>query len=114
MRLLPEGSFPVSRESERATLPSALSCTTWGFSYDLAYAKIRWALTPPFHPYPSPPVASGHCQLPVKSTKVRGNRRLLALETSDLLFISNEPTTDADYWQLMVLGGLFSVTLSVT
>ena len=54
MRLLPEGSFPVSRENERATLPSALSCTTWGFSCGSAYANTRWALTPPFHPYPAP------------------------------------------------------------
>ena len=29
--------------------------------------KIRWALTPPFHPYPTPPVASGRCQLSVAS-----------------------------------------------
>jgi len=114
MRLLPEGFFPVSRENERATLPSALSCTTWGFSCDPAYAKIRWALTPPFHPYPTPPVASGRCQLSVKSTKVRGKETPWALEASDLLFVSNEPTTDTDYWQLMMLGGLFSVTLSVT
>ena len=42
--------------------PSALSCTTWGFSCDPAYAKIRWALTPPFHPYPPPPVGSCQCQ----------------------------------------------------
>ena len=56
MRLIPEGFFPHSRENGRATLPSALSCTTWGFSCGSAYAKARWALTPPFQPYPAPPL----------------------------------------------------------
>jgi hypothetical protein len=52
------------------------------------------------------------CQL--NQLKLAVNRRLRALEAFVLLFISIEPTTDTDYWQLMVLGGLFSVTLSVT
>ena len=56
MRLIPEGFFPLSRENGQATLPSALSCTTWGFSCGYAYAKARWALTPPFQPYPAPPL----------------------------------------------------------
>jgi hypothetical protein len=59
--------------------PSALSCTTWGFSCDPAYAKIRWALTPPFHPYPPPSVASSRCQLSVESTKIRGKKNAFGL-----------------------------------
>jgi hypothetical protein len=53
MRLIPEMFSPLSRKDERATRTSALSCTTWGLSCDPAYAKTRWALTPPFHPYPA-------------------------------------------------------------
>ena len=59
MRLLPEGFFPHSREGEQATLPSVLSCTAWGFSCDSAYANARWALAPPFHPYPAPLALGG-------------------------------------------------------
>ena len=54
VRLIPEDLFPLSRKSERATRSSALSCTAWGLSCDPACARIRWALTPPFHPYPAP------------------------------------------------------------
>jgi hypothetical protein len=54
VRPIPEVHSPLSRKVERATHTSALSCTTWGLSRDLAYAKIRWALTPPFHPCPAP------------------------------------------------------------
>ena len=54
VRLLPEGFFPHSREKRAGNPPSALSCTTWGFSCGSAYANARWALTPPFHPYPAP------------------------------------------------------------
>ena len=58
------------------------------------------------------PAVGVSCQL--NQLKFAAKRRLRALEASDLLFISNEPTTDTNDWQLMVLGGLFSVTLSVT
>src|SRR5271154_7054519 len=58
------------------------------------------------------PVVGVSCQL--NQLKFAAKRRLRALEASDLLFISNEPTTDTDHRQLMMLGGLFSVTLSVT
>ena len=54
VRLIPEDFFPLSRKSERATRSSALSCTAWGLSCDPACARTRWALTPPFHPYPAP------------------------------------------------------------
>ena len=54
----PRVSSRFRGKNEPATFPSALSCTTWGFSCDSAYAKIRWALTPPFHPYPARSVAS--------------------------------------------------------
>jgi hypothetical protein len=58
------------------------------------------------------PAVGVSCQL--NQLKFAAKRRLRALEASDLLFISNEPTTDTNDWQLMVLGGLFSVILSVT
>jgi hypothetical protein len=38
----------------QATRSSVLSCTAWGFSCNPAYAKVRWALTPPFQPCPAP------------------------------------------------------------
>ena len=38
----------------QATRSSVLSCTAWGFSCNPAYAKARWALTPPFQPSPAP------------------------------------------------------------
>jgi hypothetical protein len=66
----PRGSSRIRGKKRAGNPPSALSCTTWGFSCGSAYANARWALTPPFHPYPAPS------------------------------------------W--MVLGGIFSVTLSVT
>jgi hypothetical protein len=50
----PRGFSRIREKSGQATLPSALSCTTWGFSCGSAYANARWALTPPFHPYPAP------------------------------------------------------------
>jgi hypothetical protein len=89
VRPIPEVHSPLSRKVERATHTSALSCTTWGLSRDLAYAKIRWALTPPFHPCPAPSL-----------------RTLNGIEPSDLLA---EPNCEG-----MVPGGLFSETLSVT
>ena len=58
VRPIPEVYSPLARQVERATHTSALSCTTWGLSCDLAYAKIRWALTPPFHPCPAPSLPS--------------------------------------------------------
>src|SRR5271166_2675262 len=54
VRLLPEVFFPLPREKRAGNPTSALSCTTWGFSCGSAYANARWALTPPFHPYPAP------------------------------------------------------------
>jgi len=80
VRLLPEGFFPHPREKRAGNPPSASSCTTWGFSCGSAYANARWALTPPFHPYPAP---SGIIQ-------------------------------HGAGWCRVVLGGIFSVTLSVT
>jgi hypothetical protein len=58
----------------QATLSSALSCTAWGFSCDLVFTKVRWALTPPFQPYPAPFWrGEGHCWNPATPTKmVRG------------------------------------------
>ena len=34
--------------------PPIWSCSRWGFPCRSAYAVTRWALTPPFHPYPFP------------------------------------------------------------
>jgi hypothetical protein len=89
VRPIPEVYCPLSRKVERATRTSALSCTTWGLSCDLAYAKIRWALTPPFHPCPAPSF-----------------RTLNGIKPSDLLAGAKLRRDGA--------GGLFSETLSVT
>jgi hypothetical protein len=78
------GFLPLSRKSERATHSSALSCTAWGLSCDPACARIRWALTPPFHPYPSEEVVS--CQLSVKShRKFAAYRPIRAVEPRNYL-----------------------------
>jgi hypothetical protein len=85
VRLIPEVSiFPLAQKKiGQATLSSALSCTAWGFSCDLVFTKVRWALTPPFQPYPAPFWrGEGHCWNPATPTK-------------------------------MVRGGIFSVILSV-
>src|SRR5271166_403357 len=67
VRLLPEGFFPLPREKRAGNPPSALSCTTWGFSCGSAYANARWALTPPFHPYPAPSSIIQHHPAPLSA-----------------------------------------------
>ena len=67
VRLLPEGFFPHPREKRAGNPPSALSCTTWGFSCGSAYANARWALTPPFHPYPAPSSIIQHHPAPLSA-----------------------------------------------
>src|ERR1700675_4676825 len=81
VRLLPEGFFPRLRgKNERAAPPSALSCTTWGFSCDSAYAKLRWALTPPFHPYPARLVVSASASVSQTSIEVSATETLVRLQ----------------------------------
>jgi len=89
----PRGSSRIRGKKRAGNPPSALSCTTWGFSCGSAYANARWALTPPFHPYPAP-----------SSPTFR--------RPEDLLGSYARPESGAG-WCSMVLGGIFSVTLSV-
>jgi hypothetical protein len=44
----PEPGILAASSSESPIWP----CSRRGLPYDFAYAKTRWALTPPFHPYP--------------------------------------------------------------
>jgi hypothetical protein len=39
--------------SGQAARSPVLSCTAWGFSCPAGYPDGRWALTPPFHPFPA-------------------------------------------------------------
>ena len=84
VRLLPEGFFPHSRENGQATLPSALSCTTWGFSCGYACAKPGGLLP-----------------------------RLFNLTQHHLCAILTRGLTRYNNAAKVVLGGILSVTLSV-
>ncbi len=71
----PRGSSRIRGKSGQATLPSALSCTTWGFSCGSACANARWALTPPFHPYPALSVLGGIFSVTLSVTRDLHSRR---------------------------------------
>jgi hypothetical protein len=78
------GFFPHSRENGQATLPSALSCTTWGFSCGYACAKPGGLLP-----------------------------RLFNLTRHYPCAILTRVFTRYTNGAKVVLGGIFSVTLSV-
>jgi hypothetical protein len=100
----PRGSSRIRGKKRAGNPPSALSCTTWGFSCGSAYANARWALTPPFHPYPTPPAPPSpspqHFQLSPKNRSA--------------VLILSESGTGWAWVGRVVPGGIFSVTLSVT